>query len=47
MDPQLGKLLFADCAHEWLQQLTPDHCHRRLVIEYLSEKWGNVIAVHL
>jgi uncharacterized protein (DUF488 family) len=26
---------------------TPDHCHRRLVIEYLSEKWGNVTAVHL
>lgn len=28
-------------------ELTPDHCHRRLVIEYLSEKWGNVTAVHL
>ena len=28
-------------------ELTPDRCHRRLVIEYLSEKWGNVTAVHL
>lgn len=28
-------------------ELTPGHCHRRLVIEYLAEKWGNVIAVHL
>lgn len=28
-------------------ELTPDRCHRRLVIEYLAEKWGNVVAVHL
>ncbi len=26
---------------------TPEHCHRRLVAEYLSEKWGNVEIVHL
>jgi uncharacterized protein (DUF488 family) len=25
----------------------PSHCHRRLVAEYLSEKWGNVEIVHL
>ncbi len=25
----------------------PDHCHRRLVAEYLQEKWGNVEVVHL
>lgn len=26
---------------------TPQECHRRLVAEYLSEKWGGVEIVHL
>jgi len=26
---------------------TADHCHRRLVVEYLHEKWSDVKAVHL
>ncbi len=26
---------------------TPEHCHRRLVAEYLKEKWGEVEIVHL
>jgi uncharacterized protein (DUF488 family) len=25
----------------------PDHCHRRLVADYLQDKWGNVEVVHL
>jgi len=25
----------------------PHHCHRRLVAEYLAEKWGNVEIEHL
>ncbi len=25
----------------------PHHCHRRLVAEYLKEKWGDVDIVHL
>jgi uncharacterized protein (DUF488 family) len=25
----------------------PHHCHRRLVAEYLQDKWGNVDIVHL
>lgn len=25
----------------------PHHCHRRLVAEYLKEKWGNVDIIHL
>lgn len=24
-----------------------DECHRRLVVEYLSEHWGDIVAVHL
>lgn len=26
---------------------TPDHCHRRLVAEYLAKKWGNLEIIHL
>jgi len=26
---------------------TPDHCHRRLVAEYLSEKWGGMDIKHI
>jgi uncharacterized protein (DUF488 family) len=25
----------------------PDHCHRRLVAEYLGSKWGNVEIIHI
>jgi uncharacterized protein (DUF488 family) len=25
----------------------PHHCHRRLVAEYLKEKWGNVEIIHI
>ncbi len=25
----------------------PDHCHRRLVAEYLQAKWGDIIVAHL
>lgn len=25
----------------------PDHCHRRLVGEYLNQKWGNLEITHL
>jgi uncharacterized protein (DUF488 family) len=26
---------------------TPEHCHRRLVAEYLKEKWGDVEIEHI
>jgi hypothetical protein len=25
----------------------PEHCHRRLVAEYLQKKWGGVEIIHL
>jgi len=28
-------------------EATPEHCHRRLVAEYLKARWGNVDVVHL
>ncbi|MEA2758988.1 MAG: hypothetical protein QOH65_1601 [Methylobacteriaceae bacterium] len=27
-------------------EATPHHCHRRLVCEYLNEKWGTPLNVH-
>jgi uncharacterized protein (DUF488 family) len=26
---------------------TPEHCHRRLVAEYLRDKWGDLEIEHL
>ena len=26
---------------------TPEHCHRRLVVEYLDEKWGDIAVNHI
>jgi uncharacterized protein (DUF488 family) len=28
-------------------ELTPEHCHRRLVLEYLADQWGGVTVTHL
>jgi uncharacterized protein (DUF488 family) len=28
-------------------EATPEHCHRRLVCEYLSEHWPGVRTMHL
>jgi uncharacterized protein (DUF488 family) len=28
-------------------ELAAEHCHRRLVAEYLAEKWGNLEIIHL
>ena len=25
----------------------PEHCHRRLVLEYLDREWGGIRAIHL
>jgi uncharacterized protein (DUF488 family) len=25
----------------------PEHCHRRLVVEYLREKWGDLEIEHI
>jgi len=26
-------------------EATPDHCHRRLVVEYLNRRWGGALSV--
>ena len=40
-----GKLLDGDCF--LCSEAAVDHCHRRLVSEYLADKWGNIEIKHL
>ena len=28
-------------------EATPEHCHRRLALEYLRDQWGDIIIYHL
>lgn len=28
-------------------EASPEHCHRRLILEYLDREWGGVRAIHL
>ena len=36
-----------DCSCLLCSEEKPDHCHRRLVAEYLRQKWGNVEIEHI
>lgn len=39
--------LFAQPTALLCSEATAQHCHRRLVLEYLEKKWGDVQIVHL
>jgi len=43
LDPELFKIPTALLCSE----AEADHCHRRLIVEYLQEKWGDVKIIHL
>jgi uncharacterized protein (DUF488 family) len=43
---QMQRELF-DGACLLCSEATPEHCHRRLLAEYLSEQWGGIRIVHL
>lgn len=47
VEAKLDKSMFADPTVLLCSEHKPDHCHRRLVVEYLNDKWGDVNAVHL
>lgn len=47
IETKLDQSLFADPTVLLCSEHKPDYCHRRLVVEYLNDKWGNVNAVHL
>jgi uncharacterized protein (DUF488 family) len=46
IETKVSKDIIADgcllCSEE-----KPDHCHRRLVAEYLQQQWGDVEIIHL
>ena len=47
IEVKLDKSIFDDPTVLLCSEHKPDHCHRRLVVEYLDDKWGDVNAVHL
>ena len=47
IETKLDKSMFADPTVLLCSEHKPDHCHRRLVVEYLDDKWGDANAVHL
>ena len=46
VEATLDKNLMAGCCL-LCSEATPEHCHRRLVAEYLRDKWGDVEIQHL
>jgi uncharacterized protein (DUF488 family) len=44
---QLDRSSFAIPTVLLCSEPTPEHCHRRLVLDYLSEKWGGLRITHL
>ena len=47
VEERLDPSLFSHSTVLLCSEPTPERCHRRLVVEYLNEKWGDVRAVHL
>jgi uncharacterized protein (DUF488 family) len=47
VEEKISRSLFSSPTALLCSENTADHCHRRLVIEYLHSKWGDVKAVHL
>ncbi len=47
VEHQIPPALFAERTVLLCSEATPEHCHRRLVAEYLRDKWGNVEIIHL
>ena len=47
IERRLDRAIFEGPTVLLCSELTADRCHRRLVIEYLREKWGDVTISHL
>ena len=47
VEEQLDPELFAKPTVLLCSETTADRCHRRLVLEYLQEKWGGLTITHL
>lgn len=47
IEQELSPSLFAEPSVLLCSEHTADQCHRRLVVEYLREKWGDVVPSHI
>lgn len=47
IETKLDRAEFAQPTVLLCSELTPEHCHRRLVLEYLASKWGGITITHL
>jgi uncharacterized protein (DUF488 family) len=47
VETRLDPALFQSPTVLLCSEPTAEHCHRRLVLEYLRDKWGNVTISHL
>lgn len=47
IEDQIERSLFNQPTVLLCSEETADHCHRRLVLEYLQKKWGNLQIIHL
>lgn len=47
IEDRLPRSLFDGTTVLLCSEATPEHCHRRLVVEYLDRHWGGVTARHL
>jgi len=47
VESRLDRALFERPVVLLCSEATAEHCHRRLVLEYLRDKWGDVMISHL
>jgi len=47
VEKKIKKSMFNKRAVLLCSEHEPEHCHRRLVAEYFSRKWGNIKIIHL
>ncbi len=47
VEDRIDRSLFSTPTVLLCSEPTAEHCHRRLVVEYLQQKWGDVTATHL
>jgi uncharacterized protein (DUF488 family) len=47
IEHEIDRALFEPRTVLLCSEPTPERCHRRLVVEYLAERWGDVSAMHL
>ncbi len=47
IENEISRDLFAKKTTLLCSEHTPEQCHRRLVVEYLNDHWGNITITHL